>query len=433
MNIRLNRQSRTAMCVTGICAFMMFSLLCPYNAGMSVVYQAAVALFIIFVCRDRAYAVMAWMVLSATRGYIAVSTSPSFSKYYSLNASMLMVCIIGLAVMHVCRRAGKLSVHSSFFLFSAFGLLLLATRMWASYPDEYQKINNFSELCLLYVLVPLLFQEEEDWFIFKLGFVMSGAFLALGIIPHLLSKGSIYIYKVQVDRNYQACILIMCILQTMTFLLEYRRRIHAAATGLCVLIILGDALILLTSASRAGLLALVMAVLVYILVNVRKPGRVLVALLITGIGVIFAWEMGLLDKALERFSSENVSSGNGRIEIWKGYGALYLQGNLWEMLFGRGLVGEHYVTWNAKFWVAHNTFISALVTTGAYGLFALVIPLVKSGASLWMRGKGNELVVMLPVLFMCCTLDMYYRLEFVLYFAAIVGMTHHALGRRDGQ
>ncbi len=431
MHLRLNRQSKTAMCAAVICAFMLFSMFCPYSAWTSVVYQAAVALFIIFVCRDSAYAVMALMVLSATRGYIAVSTSPSFSKYYSLNASILLACIIGLTMMHICRRAGRMHVNGSFFLLSAFGLLLLSTRGWASHLDEYQKISNFSELCLLYVLVPLLFQHEEDRFIFKLGFVMSGAFLAIGILPHLLSKGSIYVYKVQVDRNYQACILIMCILQTMTFLLEYRWRINAAAALLCVSVILGDALILLTGASRAGVLALVMAALVYILVNMRKPGRVLVFLLITGIAGIFAWEMGLLDKVIERFGGENVSNGNGRIEIWKGYGELYLQGNLWEMLLGRGLVGEHYVTWNAKFWVAHNTFISALVTTGAYGLLALVIPLVKSGALMWIRGKGNELVVMLPVLFMCCTLDMYYRLEFVLYFASIVGISHNTLERSD--
>lgn len=419
------------MCAIIICAFMLFSMFCPYNVLISVAYQVSVAVFIIFMCRDSAYAVMAFMVLSVARSYIAVSTSQSFSNYYGLNASILLVCIIGLAIMHVCRCSGEMTVNGALFAFSAFGLLLLSTKIWAVHLDEYQKIGKFTELCLLYTLVPLLFSHEEDWFIFKLGFIMSGAFLAIGIIPHLLSTGSIYVYQVQVDRNYQACILIMCILQAVTFLFEYRSRGNAMLTLLCTFVILGDLFILLTSASRAGVLAMVIAILTHILINIRKPGKILLTLLITIIVCIFAWEMGLLDKIIERFGGKNVANGNGRIEIWKGYWELYLQGNLWEMLFGRGLVGEYYVTWASKFSVAHNTFISALVTTGAYGLLALVIPLVKSGALLWTRGNGNELVAILPVLFMCCTLDMYYRLEFVLYFGAIVGMANNTLERSD--
>ena len=70
---------------------------------------------------------------------------------------------------------------------------------------------------------------------------------------------------------------------------------------------------------------------------------------------------------------------------------------------------------------AHNLFVSILFSFGVLGetifLLYYVCIIIKV-----LKLCKLELIIIIPILFMCCTLEPYYRIEFALYIACIPAM-----------
>jgi O-antigen ligase len=134
--------------------------------------------------------------------------------------------------------------------------------------------------------------------------------------------------------------------------------------------------LVLISGSRGGLLAIVVAAVVYFLTygekKIKYIGRKIV--LIVLVAVLTIVMIDYLPEYLKlRFTIANVieDGGSGRTELWKQTFELFASGNLFRQLFG---VGTATVAWcfsnygYSEVNVTHNMFIETLAELGVIGL-----------------------------------------------------------------
>ena len=268
---------------------------------------------------------------------------------------------------------------------------------------------------MTYITLSLLFNSEKAIYVSRVAFTLAGAWMAIGIVPHLLSIGDIYHAAVQVDRNYQSCFLIICILQTLILLVAEWKQKSVIFRIILILTMIFDTYILLTSASRSAFIALLLGILLYCLFNFRNFKKLFGFLIIVSIAVYIAADLGLFETIFNRFTLDDVSSGNGRYDLWEKYLTGISDSNVFNFLFGHGLIGQ---TEFGK--VAHNLFISIFYSFGFVGFILVVILVIWCAITFLKTKKTNELVVFLPIIFECMSLEPYYRMEFAIYFALVV-------------
>lgn len=416
-------------CVLTACAIMLFSMYAPYIRTFSYLYQIIVAVIIAYVGRKTISTVPILLLLTTTRDYIAASTSETFSAYYGINGIVLSAIILLLAIMNLYKNHWKIPNVKMFLILDMFGVMMLLSRLYTSNTLEYGQF--FIAICLIYITFPYIVNSEEDIFIIRISFALAGLFLALGILPYILQYESLTIYStfidennLLVDRNYQSLFVILCVLQTLAFLLDYGKKIPFLLKVFSVFIMIADLVIVILGGSRSAVITIGLAVLIYLLMNRKNPKYFLSFLVLGLLVVISAYQIGLFDAIFERFKFSDVASGNGRLIIWSRYLDNFLNGNLFQIIFGQGLVGQ---TVNGI--VAHNVFISILFCFGILGFALFIICIVDIVFKCIKIKMWNELMIFIPILIMCCTLEPYYRIEFAIYFALLSGSAEYYMRR----
>lgn len=405
-----------------VVVMMGLSIYLPYMRSLSYVYQIAAVGLMVLLCGTTGYAIIPLLVLSTTRSYIAVSTQDTFSLYFGLNGAILALSMIMLLFLAWRKHDFRIKYRNGIACSCFFGAILFMSRLWASTTLEYG--DNLNAICLMYITIPFLFETKQDVVASKIAFTLSGFFAGIGIVPHLLNVGTIYEFSVSVDRNYQSCFLLMCTLQTVSLLMQEWQDMKAIHKMFCFVSILLDLYIIVTSASRSAFIAMGIAIAVYLLLNIKNIKTTFAAILIGGIIISYVYELGMFDFILERFSLSNVSTGNGRTDLWAKYLSRFSEGNPLRMLFGHGIVGQ------TDFGLAaHNTFVSVLYYLGILGLLLLVSTIVSAAISFIKNKEYQEFVSLIPIMFMCCTIEPYYRIEFAIYLATIVGMSNYYMMR----
>lgn len=400
---------------------MLFSMYFPYNHTVAIGYQVLVLAIGWTLCRNNSWGIAVIVILNATREYIAVSTMDEFTSYYSLNGTILLLFIIILAVIKLYGKNWLLTIQSASVILLLFGLQLSISQIWVSNKDEYTAY--FPVICAIYIIGYLVLENESAKKTGLLTFIFSGFFMAVGIIPYYLSHlshGSLTDLTVLingngllVDRNYQSLFLMICILSTVIFLKEYGRVCGIWIWILSIVTLIADVFIIVVGASRSALLALAMAVLVYIIINAKFIGRNIRIILVLAIVVLEAYNMGFLDSILARFAEGDVLSGNGRFDLWTMYINEYEKGNLIQKFFGRGLIGKSIISQPA-----HNLFVSVLFSFGIVGLLTFLC-YCAAVVLQCLRDDKNILIVFVPLMFICCTLEPYYRIEFAAFISML--------------
>ena len=131
---------------------------------------------------------------------------------------------------------------------------------------------------------------------------------------------------------------------------------------------------------------------------------------------MLAYNMGLLDSILARFAKGDVFSGNGRFDLWAMYINEYEKGSLIQKLFGRGLIGKSIIRQPA-----HILFVSVFFSFGNVGLITFLCYCVAVILQC-LRNDKNILIVFVPLMFICCTLEPYYRIEFATFISILPAM-----------
>lgn len=417
--------------VLGTCCIMFLSLYAPYVRVFTYAYQIAVLGFIFLVARKNiASAIIPLVVLTTTRDYIAVSVSESFSAYYGINGIILLGIMLIMCFVFLYKSHFKISNEKSSLMIMMFGMQMLLSSIFAVSKEEYGQF--FIAICVMYMIMPYIIESDEDVLISRIAFAIAGFFMAVGILPYIVDYTALSEYatfingnSLLVDRNYQSLFIMICVLQTIVLLIENGKSIKWFVKVGLIVTILADLFIVVAGASRSAIVTLVSAGLVYLLVNRKNATGSITFLLIAGIAIIVAFQLGVFDIVLERFQASDVSSGNGRLVIWKRFIDSYCDGNLITWLFGRGLVGRVYTNT-----VAHNVFISILFCFGIFGLTLYAGNIITTIANCIKTEHSNELIALIPTLIMCCTLEPYYRIEYAIYIPLVSSMATYYVKRR---
>ena len=263
---------------------MLFSMYFPYNHTIAIGYQMLVVAIELILCRDNSWGIAVIVILNATREYIAVSTMDEFVTYYSLNGTILLLFVLVLAALKIYEKNWIMTIQPANAILLLFGLHLSISQIWVSNKDEYTAY--FPVICAIYIVGYLALEKESAKKTGLLTFIFSGFFMAVGIIPYYLSRGSLVDLTalingngLLVDRNYQSLFLIICILSAVVFLKEYGKICGIGLWILSIGVLVADVFIVMVGASRSALLALAMAVLVYIIINAKSIGRNIIIIL----------------------------------------------------------------------------------------------------------------------------------------------------------
>lgn len=421
MKFSLNNINQQQIQIIITIILMAFSILVPYKEVLSVIYQLIIVIIIgvmLLFFGPSASIVLPIITLSTTRSYIAVSTEGEFINYFVLNSKVMFIIMMILLFFILRSRKFRIPYKNGIFSLLLLSLLFILSHLWAINLLEY--VKYFYVICLIYITFPLIITNDLDIFMSKFSFTIAGLFGALGILPHMLIFGNIYKANVLVDRNYQACFFLICTLQTVSLLIDRNIRWNLLYKAICLLTVFLDSYIIVVGASRTAFLSLIISGIIYFLLNIKRFKKFILISIILGIMILFLARTGIFDFVLERFTLSNVSTGNGRKELWINYLNGYLEGNFWQILLGRGLVGQ---TFYGK--AAHNLFISILYSFGGVG-FLLIMNVIYNCIHNTIRTKNShELVSIIPILFMCCSIEPYYRIEFAVYIALLVGITNY--------
>ena len=419
MNSKKKLLSRKDMRIClALFALMFFSMYFPYNRTLAIVYQVLALAIGLVICRDNSWGIAIIVILNTTREYIAVSTTSEFAMHYSLNGIILLLFIMILVAIKLYEKNWHLEIQPANVILLLFGLQLLLSEVWVSNKEEYT--SYFPAICALYIIGCLILENKSAKKTGLLTFIFSGFFMAVGIIPFYLGSGSLTDLTILingngllVDRNYQSLFLVICILSAVIFLIEYGKVCGIWFWGFSIGVIIADIFISVVGASRSALLTLVVALLVYIITNAWAIGRNIKIILLLSIVVMMAYNMGFLDSLLARFTEGDVSSGNGRLDLWAMYINEYRKGSLIQKLFGRGLIGTSIISQPA-----HNLFVSVLFSFGFVGLVTFLCYCM-TVVQQCLKDDKNILVVFAPLMFMCCTLEPYYRIEFAAFISIL--------------
>lgn len=145
--------------------------------------------------------------------------------------------------------------------------------------------------------------------------------------------------------------------------------------GLGSLLMLFSTYIIFLTGSRGALLGLIVSFVFLIFINNKKQRlRNLVILLLVGIGFYFIWSFIISSSnadILERFTADDL--GNDRISIWEKIIPAFLDGNILQILLGKG-PGSCLRDIGMS---GHNIFLEQIYQTGLAGIILLIIFIVK--------------------------------------------------------
>ena len=428
-SIQLSNLNKKVIIIT--CLFMVISLYAPYIRAFTYIYQIAVLTFIFLVARKNiGSCIVPLVLLTVTRDYIAASISASFSSSYGINGRILVGIMLIIIFLFLYKRHYKIDSTKSSLMMLLFGLQMMLSQFFAVSLEEYGEF--FCGICLMYMIFPYIIDSDEDIIISRLTFAIAGFFMAIGILPYILNYTDLSAYttfingnSLLVDRNYQSLFIMLCVLQTIVFLIENGNTLAWIIKIAVVVIIIADVAIVVAGGSRSAIITTIAAIIIYLIINKKNISKSLVFLLIVGLVGIIAFQMGLFDVVIERFHASDVSSGNGRFDIWERFIVSYCDGNIISWLFGRGLVGRVY-TDNA----AHNVYISILFCFGIVGIILYLGNIFITIHNCIKTKHANELIVLVPILIMCCTLEPYYRIECAIYIPLVSSTAVYYLRRK---
>ncbi len=350
------------------------------------------------------YIVVGGAVLGIIIHLIRFRTKFKFGSYFiGLLAFLLGVMFSGILNSH--------DLVTQLILIGVGGTLILCAYIFIT---SYFQKNYFNELCHLMI---------------ALGFIMVFESFAQQILMH---PGNMFWEKTILLgwglSNNVAMILLMCspfVMYKCTESKGFKNLIY-----LLILILFICTLVLTYSRGSLFILLLTFPIfMIYSFINSKFKKQYLlncsiVLLVLVAIVVyIYFTERRLIDDIIRTLSRINLSSLNGRGEIYEKM-LMEAKENLW---FGRGIFNSSNKEGNDYLW-GHNVYIHTLYTTGLFGLAALFIHLFQKYYLL--LKKPNTKKVFVAIAFLACGLyglmDVtYFYLNYMIVMIAILALVEH--------
>lgn len=242
---------------------------------------------------------------------------------------------------------------------------------------SYNNLLFLSMVCFFIVFACWPATEKEIQTIASASVLQMVAFILICVRYATVSGGSIYMgIRDMVDPNY---LVTNSLLMIVFFLYKFQQTIRNSVIYAIVQAIILCAYIgcIVFIGSRGGLLTVCAVIIVYMLLQTRKPLRTFIVLVVIGIIGVIVFFNAVPSYITERFTLEHIlqDGGSGRLTIWSNYLSYYADQMPSFWIFGAGRdvpPTEIYLVEFGREYYSHNLFIKALMEGGVIGIALLI-------------------------------------------------------------
>ena len=242
---------------------------------------------------------------------------------------------------------------------------------------SYNNLLFLSMVCFFIVFACWPATEKEIQTIASASVLQMVVFILICVRYATVSGGSIYMgIRDMVDPNY---LVTNSLLMIVFFLYKFQQTIRNSVIYAIVQAIILCAYIgcIVFIGSRGGLLTVCAVIIVYMLLQTRKPLRTFIVLVVIGIIGVIVFFNAVPSYITERFTLEHIlqDGGSGRLTIWSNYLSYYADQKPSFWIFGAGRdvpPTEIYLVEFGREYYSHNLFIKALMEGGVIGIALLI-------------------------------------------------------------
>lgn len=242
---------------------------------------------------------------------------------------------------------------------------------------SYNNLLFLSMVCFFIVFACWPATEKEIQTIASASVLQMVVFILICVRYATVSGGSIYMgIRDMVDPNY---LVTNSLLMIVFFLYKFQQTIRNSVIYAIVQAIILCAYIgcIVFIGSRGGLLTVCAVMIVYMLLQTRKPLRTFIVLVVIGIIGVIVFFNAVPSYITERFTLEHIlqDGGSGRLTIWSNYLSYYADQMPSFWIFGAGRdvpPTEIYLVEFGREYYSHNLFIKALMEGGVIGIALLI-------------------------------------------------------------
>ena len=242
---------------------------------------------------------------------------------------------------------------------------------------SYNNLLFLSMICFFIVFACWPATEKEIQTIASASVLQMIVFILICVRYATVSGGSIYMgIRDMVDPNY---LVTNSLLMIVFFLYKFQQTIRNSVIYAIVQAIILCAYIgcIVFIGSRGGLLTVCAVIIVYMLLQTRKPLRTFIVLVVIGIIGVIVFFNAVPSYITERFTLEHIlqDGGSGRLTIWSNYLSYYADQmpSFWIFGAGRDVPPiEIYLVEFGREYYSHNLFIKALMEGGVIGIALLI-------------------------------------------------------------
>lgn len=242
---------------------------------------------------------------------------------------------------------------------------------------SYNNLLFLSMVCFFIVFACWPATEKEIQTIASASVLQMVVFILICVRYATVSGGSIYMgIRDMVDPNY---LVTNSLLMIVFFLYKFQQTIRNSVIYAIVQAIILCAYIgcIVFIGSRGGLLTVCAVIIVYMLLQTRKPLRTFIVLVVIGIIGVIVFFNAVPSYITERFTLEHIlqDGGSGRLTIWSNYLSYYADQMPSFWIFGAGRdvpPTEIYLVEFGREYYSHNLFIKALMEGGVIGIALLI-------------------------------------------------------------
>lgn len=242
---------------------------------------------------------------------------------------------------------------------------------------SYNNLLFLSMVCFFIVFACWPATEKEIQTIASASVLQMIVFILICVRYATVSGGSIYMgIRDMVDPNY---LVTNSLLMIVFFLYKFQQTIRNSVIYAIVQAIILCAYIgcIVFIGSRGGLLTVCAVIIVYMLLQTRKPLRTFSVLVVIGIIGVIVFFNAVPSYITERFTLEHIlqDGGSGRLTIWSNYLSYYADQMPSFWIFGAGRdvpPTEIYLVEFGREYYSHNLFIKALMEGGVIGIALLI-------------------------------------------------------------
>lgn len=302
----------------------------------------------------------------------------------ALGSLLKLIALLPIGIWILTKRTVRINkITISIILFVGWTAL---SYIWTINSEvTYQRlVSQFTFMILMFSVAGYLYNDSEVFFLKKCLIWSSRLTALVLLLTGSYIEGRLYLSGIiDEDPNYLCGYFLFAVVWCIEILLDKNTRLSRRITSIVELFLY--AYLIFSTGSRGGLFAIVTAILVEILFQDGKGGKVgivkkiLIVIIILAITTLVS--NYLPSEMVNRYAYHTIinSGGTGRYDIWNDAINAFLKFPFGRQLIGYGAATFRQITFLYPFRqhnVAHNIFIENLAELGVIGLIVYLVHLI---------------------------------------------------------